>query len=247
MNRPPRTHLFVDQLSREWEGLRRRPTELTRARGWRAKVSDTHLLCALDGVVDLDQIVDVTNPVVSAEVADAALLQLVELAQHDQLAGRLIIQRLLPGLIARAAPYRNRCDGIDPAEVVVAAAWIAIRQYDAANRRRFVAASLISDATFQAFRRHLRRRSASEYAAPGELFASRVAPPHSTTAFEQLAEVVRVARQHGVSTTDLQLVRELVQIGSANLVAAHHGVTPRTIRNRRDRAVANIRDAVNAA
>ena len=240
MNRPPLTHVFVHQLSREWEGLRRRPAELIRARAWRDQVTDTHLLLALDDLVDLDQIIEATNPVVSAEAADAALLQLVELAQHDQLAGRLIIQRLLPGLIARAAPYRNRCDDIDPAEVVVAAAWIAIRQYDSVNRRRFVAASLISDATFQAFRRHLRRRSASEYAAPGELFARRVAPPHSTTAsnnspkwsaWPAAAESPRPTSNWSANWS--RSVSEPARRKS--------GVTPRTIRNRRERAVSNIR------
>ena len=93
------------------------------------------LATALDGLTDLEQIIDATGTAGAARSAavrgsEAALLQLVVLAQHDQLAGRIVIQRLLPGLIRHAARYRSRRDDIDPAEIVVAAAWIAIRRYD---------------------------------------------------------------------------------------------------------------------
>jgi hypothetical protein len=251
MNRPPQTHVFANQLSREWEYLRRRPAVLAHARGWRSDLPAGNLAAALDGLSDLEQIVDATGSEASGSIgsgwdAEAALLHLVVLAQHDQLAGRILIQRLLPGLVAHAARYRSRRDDIDPAEMVVAAAWIAIRRYDAAVRRRHVASSLISDATFQAFRQPMRRRSASEVATPVEQFALRSAPSVATTALEQLADVVRLARTRGVPAADLQFVRDLVQVGSAVRLAANQGVTPRTIRNRRDRAVANIRRAIAA-
>ena len=247
MTPPLQSHVFARQLGRDWEGLRRRPAELALARSWRAHIGDGALARVLARLHDLDQIIDATKSVNGGDEADVALLQLVELAQFEQLAGRIVIQRLLPGLISRAAPYRSRRDDIDPAEFVVAAAWIALRRYDATVRRRFVAASLISDATFQAFRQPLRRRGASEEAVPAERLDRLAAPAPSVSALEQLAEVIRLAGSRGVPAADLQLVRDLMQAGSANLLAVHHGVTPRTIRNRRDRAVANIREAVHAA
>lgn len=247
MNRP-QTHVFVSQLSREWEHVRRRPADVAHARAWRDVVTSGVLASTLRELTDLEQIIASTSAVAADhdDDADAALLDMVALAQHDQLAGRIVIQRLLPGLISRAARYRSRRDDIDPAELVVATAWIAICRYDTLTRRRHVAASLLSDATFQTFRQPLRRRSANEELVPTEHFARRSAPSSTVTAMEQLAAVVRVAREHGVPAGDLQLVRELVQVGSAMQLAAMHGVTPRTIRNRRDRAVANIRRAVAA-
>lgn len=245
MNPRLQSHTFATQLGREWQGLRHRPTALASARAWRSHIGDDSLARILEELTDLDQIIETTDG--RQDTADAALLQLVELARCEQLAGRIVLQRVLPGLISRAARYRSRRDDIDPAELVVAAAWIAIRRYDSTNRRRDVAARIISDATFQAFRQPLRRRWASEEAAPDEHFHRRPAPVGPVTALEQLADVMRVARARGVADGDLQLVRDLVQAGSANLLAVRHGVTPRTIRNRRDRAVANIRQAVRAA
>ena len=157
-----------------------------------------------------------------------------------------MIQRLLPGLISLGARYRSHHDDVDPAELGVAAAWIAIHRYDTGTRRRHVAASLISDATYQAFRQPLRRRAADDELVPTEHFDQQPASGETSSAFEQLADAVRLARTRGVAATELQLVRDLVQVGSAATVAARHGVTARTIRNRRDRALANIRRVVAA-
>ena len=65
-----------------------------------------------------------------------------ELARHDALAGRIVVQRLLPGLISAAAKYRFLSEAGDPAEEAVGAAWIAIRNYDVTRRTRHVAAAV---------------------------------------------------------------------------------------------------------
>jgi len=272
MNRPPHQHTLTNQLSREWEHLRRRPSELARARSWRVGLEPGTLARTLDALSDLDQIIRASespsrswrstgpsrpgagtapasrppDPVDDRD-ADAVLRQLVEIARHDQLAGRIVIQRLLPGLISFGARYRSHHEDVDPAELCVAAAWIAIHRYDTCARPHHVAPALISDATFQAFRQPLRRRSATDAVVPVEHFDQQPSSPDTVTAFEQLADVIRLARTRGVAASELQLVRDLVQGGSATAVAARHGVTARTIRNRRDRAVANIRRAVAAA
>jgi hypothetical protein len=245
---PSTTHRYTAQLGREWERLRSRPANLAEARSWKPAVGAGRLADVLDDLYDLDQLVALTNdPTRRCADADTVMLQLVVLAKEHQLAGRIVIQRILPGLIARSARYRSGSDGIDPAEMVIAAAWIAINRYDVSRRRRHVAASLISDATFQAFRRPLRRRAAHEVVTSCDHFAQRSAPPVAVTALEQLAEVIRIAKEHGLPPADLQLVCDLVRVGSPTIIAAQRGVTPRTIRNHRDRAIANIRAALQAA
>ncbi len=232
------------RLDREWEHLRRRPPSVRAARAWRALTTHRRLAELLAGIDDLHQLVEATQS--GRPEADRILLELVGLASRDQLAGRVVVQRLLPALIARAAPYRSRRDDIDPAELAVPAAWLAIRNYDTARRPRHVAASLVSDATDQAFRRPLRRRWAGERPSAPSTFLTRPLSPAPTPLVE-LAGVIREARAAGVPPDDLDLVRELARADSPSVVARDHGVTARTIRNRRDRAVARIRAALDAA
>ena len=140
--------------------------------------------------------------------------------------------------------YRSFTDKADPVGQVVAAAWLAIRSYDVERRRRHVASSLISDAVFQAFRRHLRLRSQSEQICSPTTF---IATPHHdepTTPLDEFVTVLRDARQAGVPSCDLDLLRHLVRVGSPKGVAEQRNVTPRTIRNHRDRAIEHVRTAL---
>ncbi len=124
------------------------------------------------------------------------------------------------------------------------AAWLAIRSYDVERRRHHVAASLTSDAVFQAFRRQLRRCAASEEAtAPGS-FAGAAHHDGPATALDEFVTVLREARRAGVPAYDLDLLRQLVRVGSPGIVAQQRKVTPRTVRNHRDRAVDHVRTAL---
>lgn len=196
------------------------------------------------GIEDLDAIIRATQR--GAGDDDRILLRLVELARHDDLAGRIVVQRLLPGLISRSMRYRNFDDDADPIEVVVPLAWLAVRTFDTERRRRHVAASLISDAVFKAFRAPLRRRSADEAIRSPERFEHVPASAAERSSFEELADVIRTARRAGVPTGDLDLLRRLVQVESATVVAHERRVTPRTIRNHRTRAVDRVRAAIAA-
>ncbi|MGB0113356.1 MAG: hypothetical protein WBP59_09075 [Ilumatobacteraceae bacterium] len=239
---------FTTRLDAEWNHLRTSRRALRQARTWAADEPAHPLRRVAADVDDLGVIITATQRGRSSLTdIDTMLLRLIEIARDDELAGRLLVQRLLPPLISRAQPYLPYHRTVDPIELVVAAAWLAIRQYDTERRRRHVAASLLSDAIFQAFRRHLRRRSASETVRPAQHFSRLATAETPITALEELADIVRVARQAGVPTRDLDLVRHLVREGSLDVVARQRNVTPRTIRNHRDRAVANIRDALASA
>jgi hypothetical protein len=179
---------------------------------------------------------------------DDVLLALVALARTDDLAGRVVLQRLLPGLIAQSRRYRSFRDPTDPLEVAVPSAWIAIRCYDVERRTRHVAASLLSDSLFQAFRRPLRRRSATaeEVRAPSSFSKT---PWHDDpdTALDEFVTVLRESQLAGVAAHHIDLLRHLVRAGSPSAVARERRLTPRTIRNHRDRAVDQVRVAVAVA
>ena len=106
--------------------------------------------------------------------------------------------------------------------------------------KEHVAANLVRDAAYRAFTAPGRRLSSTEIAVDPrtldeEPYVARIGP------CEELATLLADARTFGVPTTDLDLIRELATVGSPGRVAALRAVTPRTVRNHRDRATARLR------
>lgn len=234
------------RLDREWDRLRRRPAALRLVRGWHLQLpaEDQHTR-----INDLQAIIDATQA--SVVGADELLGELVIQAHNHELAGRIVLQRILPGLVVGSLRYRRFCDALDPVEVAVPVAWDAIHRYDVGRRRHQVAASLISDTVYRAFRAPARRRSSEEVVwAPmkfAEMTIDAMCAADATGPLEELAGIVREARSAGIPQEDLDFIRELISVGSPSALAERRGVTTRTIRNHRDRAVGRIREAVLAA
>ena len=250
---PAPTHLgrrtdgtrLLTRLDREWAHLRTSRRALRTARSWAASYRDHPLATVVADISDLDDLRRATQRTDNPERPDdAILLALVELARADELAGRCVLQHLMPALIGHAMRYRSFSETTDPVGHVVTAAWLAIRSYDVDRRRHHVASSLISDAVFQAFRRHLRRRSMSEQIRSPVTFLETPHIDEPATPLDEFVTVLREARQAGVPSCDLDLLRHLVRVGSPRVVAEQRNVTPRTIRNRRDRAIDHVRTAL---
>jgi len=242
-----RPHRFSDRLDADWQhtATARRTVRTIRSWAAHATAAETAETARFDQLTNAQELIDATQRS-DGDAGNSLLLLLVELARHDALAGRIVVQRLLPGLISAAAKYRFLSEAGDPVEEAVGAAWIAIRNYDIAKRTRHVAAGLISDAIYLAFRRDARRQVPAETPTEPRLLGERVACPPSP-ALVELADVVRMARLAGVDTHDLDLIRALVCTGSPSAVARQRCVTPRTIRNRRDRAIRRLQQAVAVA
>ncbi len=234
------------RLDREWRRLRHDRRSLATVGGW---IGEDALAPAIEravGARDLQVIVVATAHGAGGQ-PDRALRRLVEIADADPLAGRIVLQRILPGLVAGAARYHQSFDGADVLDHVLAAAWIAIECFDLDRRRGPVAPSLISDAVATAYRTPMRRRAAHPETPTDATRWREVAESAEPTALEELAEVVRHAGQSGVPDRDLELIRHLAATGSPGRVAVERNVTPRTVRNHRDRAVERIRRAVAIA
>lgn len=239
---------LLARLDTEWAHLRTSRRAIRIARSWADRYPDHPLADVVADLSDLDQLRRATQRCDSTErTDDAILLALVELSRSDELAGRIVLQHLLPALILHAVRYRSFTDRTDPIAQVVPAAWLAIRSYDVQRRRHHVASSLISDAVFQAFRRPLRRRANTEELCAPSAFAA--APCHDgpATALDEFVTLLREADRAGVPSSDLELLRQLVRAGSPGAVARQRNVTPRTIRNHRDRAVSRVRTALAVA
>jgi hypothetical protein len=246
-SRPERS-LLLARLDTEWAHLRISRRALRTARSWLARYPDHQLGSVVAELTDLEQIRQATQRHDdTARSDDAILLALVELSHSDELAGRIVLQHVLPALIANARRYRSYKDRTDPMAQIVPAAWLAIRSYDVERRRQHVASSLISDAVFQAFRRPLRARSATEEVTSPDSFAAISCHDNPATALDEFVTMLRDAASAGVPSQHLDLLRQLVRVGSPGVVAAQRAVTPRTVRNHRDRAIDEVRTALAVA
>lgn len=196
-------------------------------------------------VDDLDELLHLAGYERPATSTTEEVLRLLVLrARTEPLAARIVLQRLVPGLLA-AARRRYRPDRNHVFEELVAGAWVAIREYDPRRRPACLAAALIAGADYLAFGRAERRADRSEPTSPDH-FDTRTADDRRS-ALDELAELLDEAATAGVDDADLALVRGLVTVGSPSGLAATLGVTSRTIRNRRDRALGQLRRVAHAA
>jgi hypothetical protein len=172
----------------------------------------------------------------SAE-ADGVLRRLVVIAAAEPLAARIVLQRLLPGMLAIVRREQQRDRSVDAFDLLVGEAWLAIVSYGVDRRPTDIAARLLNDARHRAFTTPRRRteRSPEDYVPTATLDLPLLPQPGSS--FEELTIVLRQARQDGLPDGDLAAVGDYL----SGRPAAERDVTPRTMRNRRARAIERIK------
>ncbi len=224
-----------ERLAAEWSRLRHRPAALRTASSWQI----------VDGPIDdLHQLLTAVGyETTRTPATEHRLRRLVDLAADDDLAGRIVIQRVLPGLLA-VVRRRRRYLGDDAFDELLGAAWESIRTFNPDRRPACLAASLIADADYRAFRAPQRRKTAvSSPLDEAEPIADR-REPHPA---DELSQIFDEAIHAGLPVADIVLLRQLLDTPTANELAARLEVTPRTIRNRRDRITGRLRDLTIAA
>jgi hypothetical protein len=227
------------RLRAEWNTLTSDPKSIRHATQW--MLVDAPLR-------SLDDVLAATGfDVANTALTERALRRLVlAAADGDGLAARVVIQRLLPGLISLSVRRAQQADA--PLDELIGAAWIAIRTYNPRRRPTCIAAALIGDADYRAFR-HRWRRAARLSERPTASFddelSTRFEP--AVSADDELADLFRSALEAGIPAGDLDLLHQIVDDIPTTVLAAEHAVTPRTIRNRRDRLTAQLRQLVQAA
>ena len=225
------------RLALEWARLRTRPDTLLTAAGWGL----------IEGSInDLDQVLEAVGyETPRTHEAELRLRRLVLLAKDDELAARVLVQRLLPGLLSVVSKRRRGGYGETVFDELLATLWISIRTYNPGRNPTCIAAALISDADYRAFRSAARRRSSTER--PVDINDSVHVAPATTCASDELDELLNDALEAGVPVGDIDLVRQLVDAPTAIDLARRLNVTPRTIRNRRDRITGRLREVALAA
>ncbi len=229
--RDPRPRPLSGRLDDEWRVIRRRPHLVERARRW--SVTD-------QSFDDLDALLTLAGHLVEpTAAADGVLGRLVGVARTDDLASRIVLQRLLPGLLAIVR--RRQSPDVDGSfEQLIGATWLVIHAYQPDRRPRRVAANLVRDASYRAFIAPGRRMSATELSVDPHTLEETPAVVVLSSC-EELALVLREARTMGLDPTDVDFVRALLRCGSSSRLAAERKVTTRTIRNHRARTAARLR------
>lgn len=232
---------IITALFAEWEHLARQRQNVTRANSWGLPGEEVaHLREMLEragfGLATND------------DSYDSYLSQLVALAKNDDLAARLVLQRILPGLVSiavRRAPIVPQ--GLSGAfDLVVASAWIVIRQFPIERRARRVAANLLMDIEYAAFVRDGRlkaTRSEDHFSPEGLLgiefgrFQAGDFECDPVAEASSLELLLHGLAEQGLSERDLQMLRAVSRDVNSVQAAEVLGISPRSVRNRRERAL----------
>ena len=144
---------FTDRLRAEWSARCHVPDLHRRLVAWgldHVTVSTTDPLGDVLRAVGFDAPWDDT-------AADVRLARLVAAAAADELAARIVLQRILPGLVGIGMRRGRLGDGVAPCvDELVGTAWMVIRSYPIERRPHRVAANLLRDIEYQAFVRPTR-------------------------------------------------------------------------------------------
>jgi len=238
-----RSTRLLGELDREWARLRHRPAVIRRVQVWGGDESFERLARSIRSLDDLVAATQPKDPARS-DRSDAVLRHLIAMAATDELAGRIVLQRILPGLISRSRRWRGHVAGGDPTDIAIGAAWIAIRQFDTTRRHRHLAPALIADTLWIGFRRETRKLATLEVPVAESVMCTHVAPTAPIDPMVALAATLRAAERAGVRASDLAVIRSIASAGGPTRAATECCVTVRTIRNRRDVATRRIRHAL---
>jgi hypothetical protein len=252
---------LVGRLNLEWARLSTAPVSCAAVLDWATGRP------ALAGAASLDDILMLISRADSS-ARDAALLALLELAQHgDRLAGRTVLQTMLGKAVRVAAMVTDRPDVAGDREeslsVAVAALWQVIATYPVASRRSRVAANLAMDTVAIVHRGHTgssyHRRSFPEVpradvsAAGGGVQLSTqadvdtVSGPVDAELFEVLAWAVRDGVLQLSEARLLARVYAVDEDGTpvdARAVAVQEGLSWSALRQRCHRLARRLRDAL---
>ncbi|MFM2184095.1 MAG: hypothetical protein RJB61_2389 [Actinomycetota bacterium] len=248
---------MMRRLVDDWSSIARRPAAVRRARTWPLGVdfSDLDHLLRLAGFREwppsapasaMPTVADSvdTDADTSHAAEDSLLGRLLVVARSDELAARIVLQRLLPGLSAAARRWSGDRPGgsNDAFDEIVSAAWLVIRVFPVERRPGHLAAKLLRDAEHQAFVKATRRRWTCESSEPSA-FERHVAVEQRVEPSEELAEAVDAAR-HSLTEHDLRLLELLTSGRSIPEVADALSVSVRTVGYHREALVHRLRAAV---
>jgi len=250
------TSHLATRFVEEWDHLRVSPTAAREVRDWDLP-ADAGGPVEVDDGSALDALLDRTGFLGqhADDRADRALLGLVRLARTNELAARIVLQRLLPALVAVARRRGPLQGGAQRAfDELVATAWIAIRTYPVERRPAKIAANLVRDAEYRAFVRSARLRAATEQIGlPDQAVDGGAAALDGRAAgsadgpLAEVVELLSVARRVGLADDDLSFAAAWLSGADTLELARRFDICERTVRNRRRQLASRLRQVAHSA
>lgn len=237
---------LLARLDREWLALKCRPAVLRRAAGWGLDIE----FASLDDVVAATgyrpQADDGASDGESAAEANEVLRRLLAAARTDDVAARVVLQRLLPGVVVTARRWGGHRHGgsMESFDEMLSATWMVIREFPTDRRSRHLAASVLRAGEYRAFQQASRRMMVHELTAPN-LLDLPVETVVTLDVADELAAVVACASS--LTEHELQLIELIARGCSATEMAEQLSISVRTVRNHRDAVVHRLREAAMAA
>jgi hypothetical protein len=227
------------QIIDEWARLTRRPAVLRTVNQWEflprpaRDLDDLLMLCGFGTAVD------------DAE-GDHVLWNIVRLAQTDELAARVTLQRIMPSLLSIARRRgRMSSSGINGAlSDAITTAWIVIREFPHDRRHNKIAANLVRDTEYYAFVRDARLKRVEEAQIGDEMISQLPSPEAPLSPEMELDEVLIDAQELGVNNDHIEFLSLIGSGIHSHDLAYELGVSPRTIRNHKRRAIDAVRDVM---
>jgi DNA-directed RNA polymerase specialized sigma24 family protein len=225
----------------EWSALSIAPSTLKRVNGW-----------GLPGkrVANLDEVLIRAGFGLEAtdSVGDQYLFKLVIRAANDELATRIVLQRLLPPLISIAARRGKLArGGFDEALTdTVAQAWIQIRTYPIDKRPIKIASNLVRDSEYFAFVRDSRLKQLA-VAWGGDVIDMIPTPETQVNAEDEVANLLTEASKWNLGPRSLSVLQQLADGKSFRSIAEDAGVNIRTVHSWRSTAINELREQMQCA
>lgn len=237
----PNNRYLLSRLQREWTLLSSRRSSVERAATWKLT---PRVIGSLDELLVLTGL----GPGPIDPSSDETMRNLVAVARHDDLAARVVLQRMLPGLSAIAKRHSDGFDTqLDAFDELLSEAWAVIRSFSIDTRDRYVIKNLLRDCEHQAFLKSRRRRIIHELADPTELDVAMDLDEFDQEPLAAIVELLGRARKAGMAEADVAMVVTLLNTSTVKQAAAALRVTDRTLRNRRQSVIHQLRELAGAA
>lgn len=223
----------------EWERIVHRPRVIRRVNTWDFLPHP---------VEDLDQLLQLCGFGKPADdsAADHILWHVVRLASHDDLAAQVVLHRVLPSIMSIARRRGRIVRGGTSAAMseLIATAWIVIKQFPHDRRRAKIAANLVRDIEYYAFVRDARLKKVPEAQVGDSMLNHIIERPGDVVTDIELGEVLAEAAELGVEPEHIELLGKLGAGMHGDDIALEWGVSPRTVRNHRRRAIDAVREVL---
>jgi hypothetical protein len=236
----PNHRYLLTRLQREWNLLSGRRSAVVRATAWKLT---PRTLSSLDELLVLTGL----GPGPVDPASDETMRRLVTLARHDDLAARVVLQRMLPGLSTCAKRNSSGFDSqLDALDELLSEAWTVIRSFPIERRDHYVIKNLLRDCEYRAFLK-ARRRMLVQDATDPMLLDRAVEPDDSAEPLVTIVELLARAKSAGMSDDDVEVVVALLNTSTVKQAATALRVTDRTVRNRRQVVVSQLRILADVA